>query len=127
LRIGSIPPLTDETFFWYYYRCAFVRYGGIVVSLSELAVPERVVGEREVRRAMALNLLRKIFVAEDDALLQKQRRARGGVKTFVDVIKAAELAGIEIEKVDSRVALGRACAIDRPASVAGLRTRLQSS
>ncbi|GHS88369.1 50S ribosomal protein L7ae [Synergistales bacterium] len=91
------------------------------MSLSELAVPERVVGEREVRRAMASNLLRKIFVADNDELPQKQRRARGGAKMLDDVIKAAEGAGIEVEKVASRLELGRACAIDRPASIAGLK------
>ncbi|GHV35760.1 50S ribosomal protein L7ae [Synergistales bacterium] len=93
------------------------------MSLSELAVPERVVGEREVRRAMALHLLRKIFVADYNASPQKQRRTHGNAKTLADVVKAAELAGIEIEKVDSRLTLGRACAIDRPASVAGLKTQ----
>ncbi|GHS98208.1 50S ribosomal protein L7ae [Synergistales bacterium] len=93
------------------------------MSLSELAVPERVVGEREVRRAMASNFLRKIFIADDDAASQKQRRARGGVRTLEDVLKSAESAGIEIEKVDSSITLGRACAIDRPASVAGLKKR----
>jgi hypothetical protein len=113
--------LTNGAFFWYYYLCAFVRGGGIVVSLSELAVSERVVGEREVRRAMASNLLRKIFIADDDAISQKQRRARGGVKMLEDVLKSAKLAGIEVERVDSRISLGRACAIDRPASVAGLK------
>jgi large subunit ribosomal protein L7A len=82
------------------------------VPLNELAVPERVVGEREVRRALNKNLLRKIFVAMDS----------DGKFTESFLATAAEL-GIEVEEVDSKLKLGRACAIDRPAAVVGLLKR----
>ena len=79
------------------------------MPLNELAVPERVVGEREVRRALNKNLLRKIFVAMDSDMKI--------IKSFLTT--AAELR-IEVEEVDSKLKLGRACAIDRSASVVGL-------
>ena len=79
------------------------------MPLNELAVPERVVGDREVRRAMEKGILRKIFVATDsDEKLIKSAR------------EAAAYRGIEVEEADSKLKLGRACAIDRPAAVAGL-------
>jgi large subunit ribosomal protein L7A len=77
--------------------------------LSELAVPERVVGEKEVRRAMDKNLLRKIFIALDS-----------DAKVVEGLLEAAGERGVEVEETDSRLKLGRACAIDRPAAVAGL-------
>jgi large subunit ribosomal protein L7A len=79
------------------------------VPLNELAVPERVVGEREVRRAMKKDLLRKIFVAVDS-----------DVKVIKDILETATRLGIQVEEVDSKLKLGRACAIDRSAAVAGL-------
>ena len=79
------------------------------MPLNELAVPERVVGEREVRRALNKNLLRKIFVAMDSDMKI--------IKSFLTT--AAELR-IEVEEVDSKLKLGRACAIDRSAAVVGL-------
>jgi large subunit ribosomal protein L7A len=80
--------------------------------LSELAVPGRVVGEREVRRAMAKDLLGKIFIAADS-----------DAKTLRGLLETAASLGVEVEKVDSKLKLGRACAIDRPAAVAGLPRR----
>jgi len=77
--------------------------------LNELAVPERVVGEKEVRRAMEKGNLRKLFVAADsDERVTKTAR------------EAAKDLGVEVEEVDSKLRLGRACAIDRPAALAGL-------
>jgi large subunit ribosomal protein L7A len=77
--------------------------------LNELAVPGRVVGEREVRRAMGKGLLGKIFVAADS-----------DAKPLKGLLEAAASLGVEVEKVDSKLKLGRACAIGRPAAVAGL-------
>ena len=79
------------------------------MPLNELAVPERIVGEREVRRAMEKGILRKVFVAtdSDDKLTKPVRDVAVGL-------------GVEVEEVDSKLKLGRACAIDRPAAVAGL-------
>ena len=79
------------------------------MPLNELAVPERVVGEREVRRAMEKGALRKIFVAAD-----------GDEKVTRPVREAAAALGVEVEEVESKLRLGRACAIDRPAAAAGL-------
>ena len=79
------------------------------MPLNELAVPERVVGEKEVRRAMEKGNLRKLFVAADsDERVTKTAR------------EAAKDLGVEVEEVDSKLRLGRACAIDRPAALAGL-------
>lgn len=86
--------------------------GGIFVPLNELAVAERVVGEKEVRRALSKGLLRKVFVALDvDA-------ERSGA-----LLADVEAAGVEVERVESRLILGRACAIDRSAAAAGLLKR----
>ena len=80
------------------------------MPLNELAVPERVVGEREVRRAIEKGILRKMFVAadSDEKVIKPMREAVVGL-------------GVEVEEVDSKLKLGRACAIDRPAAVAGLK------
>ena len=86
--------------------------GGILVPLSELAVAERVVGEKEVRRALAKGLLRKVLVAID------AQSGRGEA-----LLADAETAGVEVEQVESRLTLGRACAIDRSAAAAGLLKR----
>jgi large subunit ribosomal protein L7A len=58
---------------------------------------------------MAKDLLGKIFVAADS-----------DAKTLKGLLEMAGPLGVEVEKVDSKVKLGRACAIDRPAAVAGL-------
>jgi large subunit ribosomal protein L7A len=86
--------------------------GGIFVPLNELAVTERVTGEREVRRALEKGALRKLFVALDsDAAI------------FEKLVEKAEAMGVEVERVDSKLRLGRACAIDRSAAAAGLLRR----
>ena len=82
------------------------------MPLSELAAAERVVGEKEVRRALAKGLLCKVFVAID------AESGRGEA-----LLADAEAAGVEVEQVESRLILGRACAIDRSAAAAGLLKR----
>ena len=82
------------------------------MPLNELAVAERVVGEKEVRRALSKGLLRKVFVALDADPVR--------VGALLD---DAEAAGVEVERVESRLILGRACAIDRSAAAAGLLKR----
>lgn len=82
------------------------------MPLNELAVAERIVGEKEVRRALSKGLLRKVFVALDTE--EGRRRA---------LMTDAEAAGVEVEQVESRLILGRACAIDRSAAAAGLLKR----
>ena len=85
------------------------------MPVNELAVPERIVGEREVRRAIEKGLLRKLFVAAD-----------GDEKVTKPVREAATGLGVEVEVVDSKLKLGRACAIERPAALAGLLIELKS-
>ena len=82
------------------------------MPLNELAVAERIVGEKEVRRALSKGLLRKVFVALDTE--EGRRRA---------LMTDAEAARVEVEQVESRLILGRACAIDRSAAAAGLLKR----
>ena len=79
------------------------------MPLNELAVPGRVVGKREVCRALEKDFLKKIFVAMDS-----------DEKTVKGIFEAARERGVEMEEVDSKLKLGRACAIDRSAAVAGL-------
>ena len=79
------------------------------MPLNELAVPERVIGEKKVLRALEQGTLRKLFVAMDSAPARLD-----------PILRRAEAAGVEIERTDSRVVLGRACAIDRSAMAAGL-------
>ncbi|MDR2522938.1 MAG: ribosomal L7Ae/L30e/S12e/Gadd45 family protein [Synergistaceae bacterium] len=79
------------------------------MPLNELAAPERVVGEREVRRAMGKRLLRKVFVALDS-----------DPKVIAGLVETAAETGVEVEEAESKLKLGRACAIDRPAAAAGL-------
>ena len=82
------------------------------MPLNELAVAERVVGEKEVRRALSKELLRKVFVALD-----------ADVERSGALLADVEAAGVEVERVESRLILGRACAIDRSAAAAGLLKR----
>jgi len=79
------------------------------MPLSELAVPNRIVGERQVGKALKEKSLKKLFIAED------ANQAR--IKPLVSM---AEESGIIIERVQSMQMLGRACAISRGASVAGI-------
>lgn len=82
------------------------------MPLNELAVPNRVTGEREVRRALERKALKKLFVATD-----------GDAEMIRSLVEAAEAEGVEVEKVESKLRLGRACAIDRSAIAAGLLRR----
>ncbi|MDR1873675.1 MAG: ribosomal L7Ae/L30e/S12e/Gadd45 family protein [Synergistaceae bacterium] len=82
------------------------------MPLNELAVAERVVGEREVRRALEKKTLKKLFVALDS-----------DASVIEGLAESAETMGVEVERVDSKLKLGRACAIDRSAAVAGLLRR----
>ena len=82
------------------------------MPLEELAAPERVVGEKEVLRALRKGALRKLFVAMDSDPLR-----------LAPLLEQAEAGGVEVEKAESRSVLGRACAIDRSAMAAGLLKR----
>lgn len=109
--VFEIARLTVGTSFWYDTHRVFYT-GGIFVPLNELASPERIVGEREVRRAILKGTLRKLFVAADADPIRA-----------ASLVKEAEAAGAEVERAESRLLLGRACAIDRSATAAGLLRR----
>ncbi len=80
------------------------------MSLQELAVPSRVTGERQVRRYLQRGELLKLFIADD---------ADSGIVS--QILAEAQEKSIPVERVASMVLLGRACAISRGASVAGIR------
>lgn len=79
------------------------------MPLNELATSRRVVGERQVKRMLQAGRLGKLFVAADaDPALVEPLEAE------------AEKQNIPVEKVPDMVRLGRACAITRGASAAGI-------
>jgi len=85
------------------------------MPLNELAVPNRLVGVRSVKRALLAGNLRKLFLAAD---------ARTSL--VEDLERMAREAGIQVEWADSMVMLGRACAIGRGAAAAGVAIRKSS-
>ncbi|MFA5622541.1 MAG: 50S ribosomal protein L7ae [Thermovirgaceae bacterium] len=85
------------------------------MPLNELAVPNRVVGVRSVKRALLAGNLRKLFLAAD---------ARTSLVEGLE--RMAREAGIKVEWADSMVLLGRACAIGRGAAAAGIAIRKDS-
>jgi len=80
--------------------------------LNELAVSNRLVGARSVRRALQSGTLKKLFLAAD-----------ASSSMVKDLEKMAEEAGIKVEWAESMVILGRACAIGRGAAAAGIAIR----
>ncbi len=83
------------------------------MPLSELAVPNRVVGERQVKKALINGNIIKLFIAED--------ANRSRIEYLIELAVESE---IEIEHAVSMQVLGRACAISRGASVAGLAKKI---
>lgn len=81
------------------------------MPLNELASALRIAGFNSVKRELFEKRLQKLFVAKDAELCEVN-----------ELIAEAEKQGIEVEFAESRIYLGRACAISRPASVAGLKT-----
>lgn len=82
------------------------------MPLNELAVSNRLVGARSVRRALQSGTLKKLFLAAD-----------ASSSMVKDLEKMAEEAGIKVEWAESMVILGRACAIGRGAAAAGIAIR----
>jgi large subunit ribosomal protein L7A len=85
---------------------------GFRVPLNELAVANRLIGVRTVRKALADGRLKKLFLAED------ARRS-----LICDLEAEAREAGVQVEWVEAMVLLGRACAISRGAAAAGIEGR----
>ena len=79
------------------------------MSLSELAVSNRVVGIKAVLRALRQKRALKVFLARDaDQSMLKEITAEAGG------------ALVEIEWIDEGLSIGRACAIERKAAAAAL-------
>ena len=79
------------------------------MPLNELVVPERVTGERQVRRKLEAGRLAKLFIAED-----ADPAMVGPLET------EARRQEIPVESVSDMVRFGRACAISRVGPVAVL-------
>ena len=75
--------------------------------LKEAAV--RVVGSKQVQRALKAGTLSRVYVAED-------------IDTFLyqKVTRAAEAAGVPVTTVKSSRELGAACGLEIPSAAAGL-------
>ena len=71
--------------------------------------PGRVVGSKQVLRALKAGELSRIYVATD-------------IDTFLyqKVVRAAEAARIPMVRVDSSLELGRACGLEIAAAAAGI-------
>ena len=79
------------------------------MPLGELATSRRVVGKRQVLRKMQLGQVEKIFLAKDAA-----------EKHVMELLAEAGKRGISVEWCETMEMLGRAGAITRKASVAGI-------
>lgn len=79
------------------------------MPLNELAVSNRVVGERQVRKALKEQALLKVFAAMD-----------ADSKRIDPLLELAKHAKVQVEMAPNREILGRACAISRGASIAGI-------
>lgn len=79
------------------------------MPLNELAVANRVVGIRSVKKAFLAGTMKKLFLAGD---------ARRSLVSGLE--EAAKNAGVPVESVESMILLGRACAISRGAAAAGI-------
>lgn len=79
------------------------------MPLNELAVSSRLVGTKRLCRALKNGRVRKVFLARDaDPALT------------APLEREAVASGIPVEWVESRLVLGRACCIGRPAAAAGI-------
>ena len=79
------------------------------MPLGELATSRRVVGKRQVLRKMQLGQVEKIFLAKDAA-----------EEHVMELLTEAGKRGVSVELCVTMEMLGRAGAIARKASVAGI-------
>lgn len=70
---------------------------------------EKVIGSKQVQRALKAGSLKRVYVAED-------------IDTFLyqKVTRAAEAAGVPVTAVPSSLELGRACGLEIASAAAGL-------
>jgi large subunit ribosomal protein L7A len=83
----------------------------MLLPLNELAVSSRLIGTKKMIRALKAGKVRKVFLASD-----------AETALTAPIEREAAAAGIPVEWVTSRQALGRACCIDRLTAVAGIGT-----
>ncbi len=77
--------------------------------LSELSTGAKVVGTKAVLRALKDNRLKLVFLANDaDTFL------------FTSVTRAADAAGVQVQRVAAMKELGKACGVEVAAAAAGL-------
>ena len=73
------------------------------------ASANRVVGTKQVLRAIKAGTLSRVYVANDSDTFLFQR-----------IVRAAEAAGVPVTRVASMKELGRACGVDVSAAAAGI-------
>lgn len=77
--------------------------------ISELNTDNKVVGAKQVKRAVQNDEVQKVFVAQD-----ADRKVVG------DILNMCEQSSIPVTKVDNMKELGKACGIDVSAAIAAL-------
>ena len=78
--------------------------------LEKLKDADKVVGMRRLLRSLEAGEIREVYLADDvDLFILREVKA------------ACQKADVRINMVDSRKELGKACGIDVPAAVAGIR------
>ena len=79
------------------------------MMLAELDTKAKVVGIKQLRKALAEGRARKVFVAQD-----------ADPKLTGPILETCRETGVETESVATMAELGRACSIEVGAAVAGL-------
>ena len=77
--------------------------------LSELSTKEKVVGIKQLRKALGEGQARKVFVARD-----------ADPKLTDPILEQCSQTGVDVEQVPTMAELGRACGIEVGAAVAAL-------
>ena len=79
------------------------------MSWDDLKKAKKVVGTKEVTKAVEKGVVRKVYVARD-----------ADQRVTVPLLKLCEERGIEVEFVDSMAGLGRACGLSVGAASCGI-------
>ena len=77
--------------------------------LEELQTKQKVVGLKQLRKALSENRAAKVFAALD-----------ADPKLLAPIREACQAGGVPLEEVDTMDKLGKACGIEVGAAVAGL-------
>ncbi|NLU50827.1 MAG: 50S ribosomal protein L7ae-like protein [Syntrophomonadaceae bacterium] len=79
------------------------------MSLEDLKGARKVMGTKQVSKAVAKGMARKVYIAGD-----------ADQRVTVPLLKLCESRGVEVEMVDSMRKLGRACGIEVGSASAAL-------